>query len=169
MTSRTWFLGVCVGLLVPLGCAKNDEAAADKDDGSKTSAAKKGDSKKKIAKTSKKGKDAKELDQRGGANVFANKTKAKPQGKGSDGGIPCDAALDGLAWCETENQAVFCADGEWYALDCVDVEEGAFCGMDIDTQTVDCFVEDDIGEAVAAAVVIEEVVDHEIGDETEEL
>jgi hypothetical protein len=77
--------------------------------------------------------------QKGGAKATAKKDSGMNKGAEVDG-VACDAALEGIAWCGSESEVVFCAAGAWYALDCAQVESGAFCGEDVDTNTVDCFV-----------------------------
>src|SRR5262245_38790447 len=43
---------------------------------------------------------------------------------GSDsGGVTCDASLDGVGFCDTDNSIVFCAGGSWYQLSCGAIAE----------------------------------------------
>ena len=52
----------------------------------------------------------------------------------------CDKALDGVAFCDTDVDVVFCSDGHWWTLDCGAVEDHAWCGLELDEHVVDCFV-----------------------------
>lgn len=55
--------------------------------------------------------------------------------------LVCDAESDGVAFCDDDTNLVFCAEGEWWSLDCPAIEDGAFCGEDADSLLVDCAVE----------------------------
>ena len=56
-------------------------------------------------------------------------------------GVTCDASVEGLAWCDSEVDVAFCSGGTWWSLDCSAVDEAAFCGYDIDSDVIDCFVD----------------------------
>jgi hypothetical protein len=76
--------------------------------------------------------------QKGGDKATAKKESGTKKGAEVEG-VACDAELEGVAWCGSESEVIFCAAGEWYALDCAQVEAGAFCGEDADTNIIDCF------------------------------
>lgn len=64
--------------------------------------------------------------------------------------VACDDESEGLGFCSDEDTIVFCAENQWYELDCPLLEEGAFCAEIIDTTELDCFVEDENGDYVEA-------------------
>jgi hypothetical protein len=166
----------CVLLVsVPAACGKSDAKDADTKDAKKDAAANAGDKKaedgkKKVAKASKKGAAAKKAKQKPGAKATASREKASAKGSTHDG-LECDADLDGVAWCGSDFELVFCADGDWYVLDCSAVDEASFCGTSVEDMTVDCWVDDALAEIVEAAVldaIVEDVVDEVVADAMDE-
>ena len=63
---------------------------------------------------------------------------------GSDaGGAGCDGAAEGVGFCWDEYSLVFCAQGNWWLLDCTYF--GAFCAYDVNASVVDCYTFDEWG------------------------
>lgn len=83
---------------------------------------------------------AKASNQKSGGNAQGKQSSATSQGSDS-GGVACDGELDGVAWCNSDTEIIFCSGGSWYLLDCEAFEVGAFCGLDVDALEVDCYVE----------------------------
>ena len=50
--------------------------------------------------------------------------------------VTCDDSDDGLGWCDSDTEVVFCSGGHFYVLDCSSVD-GDFCGED--GSTIDCY------------------------------
>ena len=86
------------------------------------------------------GSTAKSKGQQGGAQATGSRDQASDQGAERDG-LVCDESSDGVGWCESDSEVVFCAEGSWWLLDCAVVEEGAYCGYDDAANEVDCYVE----------------------------
>lgn len=83
-------------------------------------------------------KAAKDSNQKASSKVSSNTSKGTS--KGSDnGGIKCDSSLDGIGWCETDNDIIVCAGGTWWLVSCPAIEANSFCGVD-DIGTLDCWV-----------------------------
>ena len=78
--------------------------------------------------------------QKSGSAAKENQGAGTSQGPDYDG-VTCGSDMEGVGWCATEEEIVFCSAGEWWLLDCGSVEDGAFCGYDEDLEEVDCFVE----------------------------
>lgn len=76
--------------------------------------------------------------QKTGSAATGGQSSATAQGSTKDG-VTCDASLNGVGFCASESSIVFCSGGSWYALDCSDIEDGAYCGQDGDT--IDCYVD----------------------------
>jgi uncharacterized protein YceK len=76
--------------------------------------------------------------QKAGATASAKKDTGTKKGAELDG-VACDASLDGTSWCSSETEITFCSGGEWYALNCGAID-GGFCGEDVDTLMIDCYV-----------------------------
>lgn len=75
------------------------------------------------------------------ANQKAGGTAKGDQSKADDKGVTyeevtCDDSHDGLGWCDSETEIIFCAAGHFYALDCSTIG-GDFCGDD--GATIDCY------------------------------
>lgn len=100
---------------------------------------------------------AKKKEQKGGGKTAATEAKTAKQ-KLSDStkskqssakkkedaeidSLDCDEATEGLAWCDSDTALLFCHEGDWYELDCNEVETGGFCGFNVDDEEVSCFVE----------------------------
>lgn len=83
---------------------------------------------------------AKASNQKSGSNATSKMGSAQSQGSDS-GGITCDGDLEGIAWCDSDTNIIFCSGGTWYLLDCEAFEAGAFCGVDLESAEVDCYVE----------------------------
>lgn len=75
--------------------------------------------------------------QKTGSAAKGKQSAAMSSGSSRDG-VTCDAALEGLGFCADASTIVFCAGGDWYALDCEELASGAFCGQD--GSTIDCYV-----------------------------
>jgi hypothetical protein len=52
--------------------------------------------------------------------------------------INCDASNEGVAYCENDDNELFCSGGSWYELSCASVAAGYWCGEDDTTHVVDC-------------------------------
>lgn len=82
---------------------------------------------------------AKTSNEKTGGTAAANQSKGTD--KGADlGGITCDSALEGVGFCSSDTEIDFCAGGRWWVLNCPAVEAGAFCGLELNSNTVDCYV-----------------------------
>ena len=86
------------------------------------------------------GSDAADNDQKSGGKAKQAQEQANAQGPELDG-VVCDAANDGVGWCADDLSIVFCADAEWWLLDCTAIEPDAYCGYDDALNEVDCFVD----------------------------
>jgi hypothetical protein len=76
----------------------------------------------------------------GGAGTAA---KDKASSKGADyEGVTCDAASEGVAWCDSEGTMIFCAGGEFYALSCAELD-GSVCAEDEEANVIDCVAASD--------------------------
>src|SRR5262245_55409200 len=60
---------------------------------------------------------AKSSDQKSGGNAKATMGSATNQGATAHDAT-CDADLDGVGWCDSDSEIIFCASGSWYLLDC---------------------------------------------------
>lgn len=90
----------------------------------------------------KKGRDAVNNGQTTGGTAQSGAGSAQGAGQDFDG-VPCDAEAEGIAWCASDTEVVFCSGGEWYILDCWDI--GAdYCAED--DFSVDCYLEDGEGD-----------------------
>ncbi len=83
---------------------------------------------------------AKTSSQKAGSAVTDAKGSATSKGE-TDGGVACDGSLEGVGFCASDTAVVFCAGGEWWALDCSALDAEAFCGVDSETAQLDCWVE----------------------------
>lgn len=84
----------------------------------------------------------------GSKGATDNKVKGTPntsqgQAKGQSYlGVECNAANEGVAWCDSETDLAFCTGGAWYILDCAHPDiDGDFCAEDEDV--IGCFAADD--------------------------
>ena len=93
-----------------------------------------------------KGSAAKDAGQKTGGTASGKTDQATNSGADVDG-ITCDDSLEGVAWCESDTEIIFCTGGSWYLLDCVAFDETAFCGID-EAATVDCYADDVSAEDV---------------------
>ena len=82
---------------------------------------------------------AKDAGQKAASQVTSNTSKAQASGSMKDG-VTCDASLEGVAFCATDTTAAFCAQGQWWALDCTALEASSFCGVDTSTLALDCWL-----------------------------
>lgn len=78
----------------------------------------------------------------------------KKDGKVDD--VACEAANEGLAFCDSDTNLVFCMGGGWWELDCGKAVAGSLCGYDAETFEVDCW---------EAAGLVEDEEAEEAGDE----
>lgn len=77
--------------------------------------------------------------QKSGSEATSNRSASNSQGSDADG-VACDASVDGVGWCVSDEEILFCSEGEWWLLDCTAIEEAAFCGYDEEVDEVDCYV-----------------------------
>lgn len=91
---------------------------------------------KKKGSTAKSAGDAKAMSQKTGSEATGHKSEAMSSGATS-GGVTCDAGLEGVGFCATDAQIVFCSGGTWWVLDCAALD--AFCGEDEANGTIDCY------------------------------
>ena len=130
-------------LLLAPGCkkseAKQDPAKPNASAASKASPAsgKKAEMKKGGGQHAAKG--AQDSKQKLSSAVKEKKDKAEKKEEKMEDGVDCTAELEGLAWCDTDSELLFCSDGEWYQLDCAKLESGGFCGFDLESLEVSCF------------------------------
>jgi len=82
---------------------------------------------------------AKESSAKAGSQATANTSKATMSGTGRDG-VTCDASIEGVGFCASDAEIVFCSGGNWWVLDCSAIDPDAFCGTD-ETGLVDCWVQ----------------------------
>lgn len=82
---------------------------------------------------------AKDSGQKASSQVTGNSSKGTSSGATRDG-VSCDASLEGVGYCAADTTVVFCAGGQWWALECSALDEAAFCGVD-ETGLLDCWVE----------------------------
>ncbi len=71
----------------------------------------------------------------GGAKAGANKGAEYEQ-------VTCDAALEGVAWCDDAATVVTCVGGSWYAVSCLSLN-GGVCAED-DNHIIDCDAENEV-------------------------
>ena len=45
--------------------------------------------------------------------------------------VTCDDSIDGLAFCASDADVVFCSDGAWWTLSCPAIDELSFCGVEL--------------------------------------
>src|SRR5262245_30270041 len=83
--------------------------------------------------------DAKAMSEKAGSTATGNTSKGTNSGS-SSGGVTCDAALDGVGFCSSDAEIVFCAGGVWWILDCTAIDETAFCGEDESSGLIDCYL-----------------------------
>jgi hypothetical protein len=84
---------------------------------------------------------AKEGGQKGGSVATGAKSSGQSAGSERDG-LACDASAEGVGWCDSDAEIVFCSEGSWWLLDCTAVTDGAYCGYDEELNEVDCYVEE---------------------------
>lgn len=81
---------------------------------------------------------AKDGNQKATPQVTSNTSKATSSGMTKDG-VACDASLEGVGFCGSDSTVVFCASGQWWALECSALDPTAFCGVDTDG-VLDCWL-----------------------------
>jgi hypothetical protein len=86
-----------------------------------------------------KGDAAKSANQKIGGTASGDTSAAKDQGATYEL-VTCDSSDDGLGWCDSDTEAVFCSGGHFYVLDCTTIS-GDFCGDD--GATIDCYASAD--------------------------
>lgn len=84
---------------------------------------------------------AKEGGQKGGSVATGAKSSGQSAGPERDG-LACDASAEGVGWCDSDAEIVFCSEGSWWLLDCAAVTDGAYCGYDEGLNEVDCYVDE---------------------------
>jgi hypothetical protein len=72
-----------------------------------------------------------------GGTAKADQSMANMQGP-SYMGSTCDGAAEGDGFCASDSSIVFCAGGNWFLLDCSQIDGFPSCGED-DSGDVDCF------------------------------
>jgi hypothetical protein len=87
------------------------------------------------------GSEAASAKQKSGSQAKGNRESGAAQGPDYEG-VTCDSGLEGVGWCSSDAEIVFCSQGEWWLLDCGAIDEGAFCGFDEAAEEVDCYVEE---------------------------
>ena len=84
---------------------------------------------------------AKGSGQTSGGTATGDKGQGTQKGETYEG-VTCDSSTDGLAWCDSDTDVVFCSGGVWYLLDCSSPEIGGdVCGETDDT--IDCYAADE--------------------------
>jgi hypothetical protein len=82
---------------------------------------------------------AKDSGQKTSSTVTNASAKGSSSGATKDG-VTCDGSLEGVGYCAADTTVVFCAGGQWWALECSALDETAFCGVD-EAGLLDCWVE----------------------------
>ena len=86
-----------------------------------------------------KGAAAQTAQQKAGATAKGDQSNASDKGADYET-VTCDDSDEGLGWCDSETEIVFCAGGHFWVLDCAGIG-GDFCGDD--GSTIDCYAESD--------------------------
>lgn len=76
--------------------------------------------------------------EKAGSKATAATDKATMSGDTRDG-VTCDTTIDGVGFCATDAQIVFCSGGNWWVLNCTAIDPKAFCGTDT-AGVIDCWV-----------------------------
>jgi hypothetical protein len=85
----------------------------------------------------KKGSEARDSGQHVGGHATHDRSRGNDRGASYED-LTCDQSDEGLAWCDSDTELVFCSGGEWWSLDCAHPDiNGDFCGDE--GTTVDCF------------------------------
>jgi len=74
-----------------------------------------------------------------GSTASSDTTDATDDGASYES-VTCDDSAEGVAWCDSDTEIVFCSGGSFYSLDCTSIS-GDFCGND--GTTIDCYADSD--------------------------
>lgn len=154
MNMKLGLVFVSLGSLLLVACSKSDAktdtkpaasaaAPAAKPAASPAAAAAPADKKAKQQKGGGKtaATEAKSAKQKLSESTKSKQSSAKKKEDAEIDSLNCDEELEGLAWCDSDTALLFCHDGDWYELDCNEVETGGFCGFNVDDEEVSCFVD----------------------------
>jgi hypothetical protein len=81
------------------------------------------------------GADAQSAGQKVGGTASGDTSMAMDNGASYEE-VTCDSSDDGVGWCDSDTNLVFCSSGHFYLLDCSQIG-GDFCGED--GTTIDCY------------------------------
>jgi hypothetical protein len=81
---------------------------------------------------------AKDAKEKAGSKATSAKSSAEDKGPTYEA-VACDGSFEGVGFCSSDSEVIFCSGGQWWALDCGKLESGAVCALDLSTVSVDCY------------------------------